>query len=104
MSIPRHLISTAKDLVTLTGHAPSDTNVEQMAVFLMAFDKFVERNAVYKDLWREEPCVRNIEQCEHKAARAKRVEVEEVRLDSLIDLLNYGGFSIRTMEPSDGQA
>lgn len=92
----------------------SETNREQMAVFLDAMTIFQERNARYGDLWKEYGWRGNLLHVQSKAARVRRVwwdghriqvpdlgtAVDHLQsdLDDAYDLLNYTVFFIRNVE------
>jgi hypothetical protein len=91
------------------GHATTDTNVYQMRILLQAFEKFVERNAEYDDLWKGDNAAEQATQLRHKALRvySKLQQVPALTggeqeldniIDNTIDGINYAVFTIRKLK------
>jgi hypothetical protein len=77
------------------------TNIYQFTVLIEAMDKFVERNAKYKDLWQEYGIDDSLLHIKSKAARIVRLVAEDglsADIDDAIDLINYAVFFIRLFE------
>ncbi len=85
-----------------------ETNIQQMMVYIEAFSLFVQRNAMYGDLWRQYGAEDNLMHMRSKLARTNvsfdkwkeggedMPETEHV-LDSPLDLINYSTFFVRNM-------
>lgn len=77
------------------------TNYEQFGIFVRVMRKFVERNAKYKDLWKEYGIDDSMLHIKSKAARIQRLVAEDglgADIDDAIDLINYTGFFVRLFE------
>lgn len=86
-----------------------DINDEQMDIFGEAFDLYQERNAVHRDLWKQDGVEGAVEHIRHKLARLKSTmmttRADELTLDQMkaqftedaLDLINYTAFAIRNM-------
>jgi hypothetical protein len=62
---------------------------------MRAIEKFVERNAIYNDLWKTDSRRQHAHQLRHKALRANQVEPDEAAEDSFVDAINYAVFGLR---------
>jgi hypothetical protein len=98
--VPRHVMAT--EVISILGHEPSPSNIEQMQVYLDAFDVFLERNSRYEDLWRDYGWMDNLTHVRSKALRLVRKfwrnnapEANDNMLDDAVDLINYTAFFIR---------
>lgn len=98
----------AQYVVEVLGYEPTVTHVEQMEVLLQVFAKFVERNAQYKDLWRNGGPRDSANHIESKAARIQHftrmiadidwsLSEVDAPVDDAIDLINYAVFYIRNV-------
>ena len=93
-------------ILELAGLEDTDTNREQMNVFLDAMQIFELRNAKYGDLWKEYGWRGNLLHIQSKAARVRKVWWDDPAggradlsdLDDARDLLNYTAFFIRNVE------
>lgn len=85
-----------------------ETNIQHMMVFIEAFSLFVQRNAMYGDLWREYGASDNLMHMRSKLARTEITHRKWLEggedmpdtdsvLDSPLDLINYCTFFIRNM-------
>lgn len=84
-----------------------ETNIEQMMVYLEAMSLFIQRNALYGDLWREYGPEDSLLHMRSKLARAEvthgrskgdDADISEAELvDSPLDLINYSVFYIRNV-------
>jgi hypothetical protein len=90
-------IRTARAVLGVLGAEDTETNAEQMAVYLEAFEIFVERQSDYRDLWKASGSANNLMQAKSKVARMEVATAEKVRVDSGIDLINYGAFFVRNV-------
>lgn len=81
------------------------TNVHQLNVLLGAFEKFVQRNERYKDVWRESGWKGSLFDMRKKLTRIWRVfwrsEPEQqidLECDDAYDLINFTAFFIRNVK------
>jgi hypothetical protein len=80
------------------------TDAEQVGVLVEAFRKFQEKNAKYRDLWKQGGWMDSAHHIRHKGARvamlltsdASLTEAETMEEDA-IDLINYCAFFIRNI-------
>lgn len=81
----------------LGGESLSDTDRSQLQVLGEAFEKFQERNAKYKDLWKEGGVSDSVHHIHHKATRVRVIGSTDpgAAIDDAIDLLNYTVFFVR---------
>ena len=82
----------------------TDTNREQMAVFLDCMNLFQERNSKYGDMWKEYVWRGNMLNVQSKAARVRKVWWDSkdpygnnMDCDDAYDLINYAAFFIRNV-------
>lgn len=84
----------------------NETHRKHLQFLMRVFMKFVERNAVYDDLWRGDTSGEQAGHLRHKAVRvysmltgAKRHSVsKENIIDDAVDAANYAGFVVRKLE------
>lgn len=97
---------TAASVLLLMGLPNTETNRSQLELLLMSFEKYVERNEEYKDLWKEGGTPDSIHHLNSKLARLRRLDENASALahgtanfatfmDTALDLMNYAGFAIR---------
>lgn len=67
----------------------------------IAYGKFLERNRVYKDLWKQDEMDGLIAHVKHKTLRIANTEDPASRLDDAIDLINYSVFILRELTGDD---
>lgn len=109
--LDQELTREARAYVEQMGAETSKTNVEHMKALLRAFEKFVERNETYDDLWKQETEAENASQFRHKALRVygiltgpKRLTTaKEEIIDNAIDGINYAVFVIRKLKEKERQ-
>lgn len=92
----------ARDFVGQMGYDETGTNIEQMKVYIDAFEIFVERNERYEDLWKQYGWMDTLTHVRSKALRLVRKfwredpeQEDETLLDDALDLVNYATFFIR---------
>lgn len=97
--------SNVREILELADLESSDTNAEQMSVFLDCMQLFQERNAKYGDLWKEYGWRGNLLHVQSKAARVRKVWWDSkdpfghnADIDDALDLINYAAFFIRNVE------
>lgn len=69
----------------------------------LAFEKFAERNEVYKDLWKDDDIEGTVAHVKHKAMRVGRLTDPESMIDDAIDLVNYAVFLLRLVTGDEAQ-
>lgn len=124
MEFPRTTLDQAAAVIKVINMDPdatsvieeSPTNLHHMQTILDAFHKFVERNNVYVDLWKEGGVEDSARNASSKVARLKAINVAlklkefgehpmdthekamyESGLDSAIDGINYFAFAARNL-------
>jgi len=92
------------EILVLAGLEDTDTNRQQLAIFLDAMHIFQERNAKYGDLWKEYGWRGNLLHVQSKAARVRKVWWDgkdpfghNEDCDDAYDLINYTAFFIRNV-------
>lgn len=79
----------------------SETDKRQLSTLFAAFVKFQERNAKYRDLWKQGGIEDSANHARHKAHRLVLASMNRDQLDpedfidDAIDLINYAVFFIR---------
>lgn len=79
----------------------TDSDAKQFAILLEAFDVYLERNARYRDLWKDYGAQDSAHHCKSKALRM----YQDLMMNTLgpfdpddaIDLVNYAVFTIRNV-------
>ena len=100
----RPITINAEQVVVDLGWEPTETNVKQMRVMLRAFAIFIERNASYRDLWREGGVQDSINHCRSKLRRMEILKLSNDTTmrtlfeDSALDLINFTAFALRNLE------
>ena len=96
----------AEQVLQVIGVPVTNGNVEQMAVMLEAYHKYLERNAVYENLWQDYGWMDTLTHVRSKAMRIVRKfwrdetapkATAALHLDDALDLVNYVVFFIRNV-------
>lgn len=74
----------------------TDNHLEQLEVFMEAFELFMVRDQHHKSLWKEYGASDTAHHCKSKAMRLN-VEPAE-HLDDAYDLINYAAFTVRNVK------
>lgn len=77
----------------------TESEAQQIFAFGLAYTIFRQRNAVYKDLWKEDEIAGLIAHVQHKAKRVERLSeipgLADNAIDDAVDLVNYSLFLLR---------
>ena len=119
MSFPVTTATEADIVLATLGIDPTRTNIKQMQVLLDAYRKFIERNDIYVDLWKEGGMADSVRNADSKVARLRALgqslELQQAEMlqtgtmpqtmtaigdsamDSALDLINYAAFAARNL-------
>lgn len=94
------------ELLVLLGLEPTQSNVEQFAVFLAALQIHNERNARYQDVWKESGWKGALFDLRKKASRLFKQfggekETEGANEDDAYDLINFTAFFLRARQENN---
>lgn len=98
-------------LLLMHGLPVDQTMLQQLATFIRALQVFQERNAVYGDLWAQQPLSDSVHHIYHKQQRLEKLEPKihetplaevppdlmKAALDTALDCINYAAFFARLL-------
>jgi len=99
--LPQPMVGLAEDVLRRGGYGLTETNVQQMVVYLEAFELFVQRNSTYEDLWKDYGWMDTLTHLRSKSMRLVRKfwrespSTDKILLDDAMDLINYAVFFVR---------